>query len=329
MIHVVSEGSMAVTLNSSGLVRDPADILAWGDALQQGPVVTALDEAGFRVERARFLAEMGWEEFAEALHRFELRDSALTQRATGGEEVVIWFSADLHDQLQLLQVLERVGRLGATASIAVGVGEPVDLDNSVFTELPRYFEGKRVVGEEMLREASDGWRILGSGDPMAIEVAARRESTALPHVPPALLRFLAELPSHQTGLSQSEETILRAVDDGSSGFYEIYSQLMRAEERPFMSPGLMASELDRLADGPVPLVSYAEGEPPVGDETWTFTQLVSLTVAGRDVLEGRADAVALRGIDRWIGGLHLAGPVASYRWDRDTESVVRVPEQES
>jgi hypothetical protein len=32
--------------------------------------------------------------------------------------------------------------------------------------------------------------------------------------------------------------------------------------------------------------------------------------------------VALNGIDRWIGGVHLHGEVARWRWDEGTESIV-------
>jgi len=42
---------------------------------------------------------------------------------------------------------------------------------------------------------------------------------------------------------------------------------------------------------------------------------VSLTAAGRDVLAGRADRVALCGIDRWFGGVHLQGRAVAWRWD--------------
>ena len=34
-----------------------------------------------------------------------------------------------------------------------------------------------------------------------------------------------------------------------------------------------------------------------------------------------ADHVALNGIDRWVGGVHLHGKAARWRWDEGTESV--------
>jgi hypothetical protein len=46
------------------------------------------------------------------------------------------------------------------------------------------------------------------------------------------------------------------------------------------------------------------------------------TPAGRRVLRGEADHVALNGIDRWVGGVHLHGTAAArWRWDEGTESV--------
>jgi hypothetical protein len=34
--------------------------------------------------------------------------------------------------------------------------------------------------------------------------------------------------------------------------------------------------------------------------------------------------VALNGVDRWIGGVHLTGHAVPWRWDEGTESVVAV-----
>ena len=38
-----------------------------------------------------------------------------------------------------------------------------------------------------------------------------------------------------------------------------------------------------------------------------------------------ADQVALNGIDRWIGGVHLRGRRMPWRWDDGTETIVRLP----
>jgi hypothetical protein len=43
------------------------------------------------------------------------------------------------------------------------------------------------------------------------------------------------------------------------------------------------------------------------------------------VLRGEADHVALNGIDRWVGGVHLHGRAARWRWDEGTESIAGPP----
>jgi hypothetical protein len=44
---------------------------------------------------------------------------------------------------------------------------------------------------------------------------------------------------------------------------------------------------------------------------------LALTPAGREVLAGAADRVALCGIDRWLGGVHLEGRGPTWRWSRE------------
>ncbi len=60
-----------------------------------------------------------------------------------------------------------------------------------------------------------------------------------------------------------------------------------------------------LAAGALPLVRIEAGDapgshPPPGS--------IEITDAGRAVLSGSADAVALNGFDRWLGGVHLQAP---------------------
>ncbi|HEY3257328.1 MAG TPA: hypothetical protein VGJ64_00620, partial [Gemmatimonadaceae bacterium] len=42
---------------------------------------------------------------------------------------------------------------------------------------------------------------------------------------------------------------------------------------------------------------------------------LSLTDIGRSVLHGDGDWIELGGSDRWLGGVHLDGANAAWRWD--------------
>ena len=49
-----------------------------------------------------------------------------------------------------------------------------------------------------------------------------------------------------------------------------------------------------------------------------------MTAAGLRVLAGREDHISLNGVDRWIGGVHLAGRTVPWRWDEGTEKIAAV-----
>ena len=62
--------------------------------------------------------------------------------------------------------------------------------------------------------------------------------------------------------------------------------------------------------------------PPGGPDGFVFdTQRLQITLAGREVLENRRDAVKLRMIDRWLGGTHLL-PDKVWRWNGENQRLV-------
>src|SRR5689334_13887073 len=85
-LHVTNGDSTVMELARTGLAQR---ILAWRDALHEGPVPRGDDDARRRA-RAEFLGV----EVAE----LEARDRALDEH---GGAYVLWFEADLYDQLQL------------------------------------------------------------------------------------------------------------------------------------------------------------------------------------------------------------------------------------
>jgi len=92
------------------------------------------------------------------------------------------------------------------------------------------------------------------------------------------------------------------------------------ETRPFMGDSTYYGRMSQLAEGPHPLLSLDPPGRPVERATG-----VRLTAAGSRVLAADADQVALNGLDRWIGGVHLQGHHVPWRWDDGTETIVHLP----
>jgi len=46
-----------------------------------------------------------------------------------------------------------------------------------------------------------------------------------------------------------------------------------------------------------------------------------ITAHGQAVLRGAEDYVHSHGIDQWLGGIHLQGKEAAWRWDEDEQEL--------
>src|SRR5262249_59628778 len=107
---------------------------------------------------------------------------------------------------------------------------------------------------------------------------------------------------------------------GASDAGTAFVRTVARETRPYLRVSLCFGRMDGMAAGPHPLLRL---DPP-GRRVERATR-VQLTDAGARVLAGAADQIALNGIDRWIGGVHLQGHHVPWRWDDGTETIIGVP----
>ncbi|HTW30359.1 MAG TPA: hypothetical protein VMD76_01695, partial [Candidatus Sulfotelmatobacter sp.] len=77
---------------------------------------------------------------------------------------------------------------------------------------------------------------------------------------------------------------------------------------------LLFDMLREFVEAPYPLLHLSS--PFVGKiKSWRFNgSALKLSDIGERVLAGKADAIELNGIDRWIGGVHLQGTQVRWRW---------------
>jgi hypothetical protein len=74
----------------------------------------------------------------------------------------------------------------------------------------------------------------------------------------------------------------------------------------------------------VPLIEPSESSIQDIDSWWKFRQLpIRLTPTAQSILRGRADYIAMNGVDRWIGGVQLKGKSVPWRWDAAGQALKR------
>jgi hypothetical protein len=339
-LHITNGDCAADTLRL--ILRDPVTTMA--DVLHEGPC-PPVDGDAWHALRARFLAAGDAAAAARIQEGLAAGDRVLADACRRGDELVLWFEHDLFDQLAVIRTLDLIARAQAERVASVS---PVQHPRVSLICIDRFPGIDRFIGLGQLSAdqlstlsgtgvpviaghfalAQSAWRAFRSPDPTALVDLARQLDAArvasseggppLTFLGDALLRFLAEYPCVENGLSRTEALALRALLAGTTTAGALFAATQTSEPRPFMGDLTFFDILERLASGRVPLVTVERGD---GDG-WRH-RTVGLTPAGRDVLDGRADYVRLNGIDVWRGGVHLAGSDRSpWRWDAHGETLV-------
>lgn len=250
----------------------------------------------------------------------ELRqDEILERTADDYERVVIWMEYDNYDQLALARLLAhyanarrpRVLELvlvdefpGSDRFLGVGQLPPEALRMLWSTRKP--------VSDAQLALGREVWNALTSPDPRRLVAIAQSGTPALPVMAPALLRQLRELPDAGNGMSLTQRLILQILaEEGSVTLDKVFWTLLKREPLFFIGDAGVARvvrEMQRAAEPPV----LRTIETP--DERW-FRNKLSLTQAGRDVLNGTRDWHTLKPPSRWVGGVHVEPGLSGWRWN--------------
>jgi hypothetical protein len=316
LLHVTNGDSAAHALRAAGMA---GDILPWRDVLHEGPVPAGLDAEGLAAVRAVFLADCGWVSCAHALEDLRARDRRLAALHED-HEVVLWFEHDLCDQLQLIQVLDRIASLGPGAARVTMTCEPAYLGDAPPETIRRLHAGRLAVDAETLEGGAEAWAAFRRDTPEALLRLSEREFPSLPFLRAALVRLLEEYPAPGSGLGRTERQILEAVRAGATTPASAFRASQTREEAMFMGDATFFQRMDRLLRGPRPLLEWATSPPEIPSLTFEDRRFLEcglrLTDAGRGVLEGRLDHVIVNGIDRWIGGVRLR-PGTIWRYDPD------------
>ncbi|HZD94741.1 MAG TPA: DUF1835 domain-containing protein [Candidatus Sulfotelmatobacter sp.] len=314
MLHITNGDSVVGTFRQ---VKFPGAYLAWRDVLHDGPVPQTETLGELSDIRAQALAGFGWGEVEQMRAGFAARDQAL-ENFHKHEEVVLWFEHDLYDQLQLLQLLDWFGQqdLGkANLSLVQvdsypGVKPFHGLGQLSGPQLARLFPTRIPVTGAHMAIARDAWQAFRSNTPAALVQLAKQKFSELPFLGAALTRFLQEYPWTSDGLSRTERQTLQAAAGGGRTKEKNYMESRKQEEVPWGDASVYL-RIGGLASGKNPALSE------VRKNEYTVTD------AGRQLLEGKADWITLHGgIEAWLGGVHLTGEKPRWRWDESGMTLV-------
>ena len=322
-LNITNGDSAAGTLSEAGIA---GKIIAWRDVLHEGPVDSSLSLNALSKQRARFISERGWGDFAHVSGDFAERDRVI-QHLDYFDEIVLWFEDDLYDQLQLIQLLDFFSRGSPRrkrlALIQVD-GYIPPLSSAKLQELD---EARAPVTPEQLALAQKAWKAFGSDDPSGILRLLSEKLSALPYLAFALWRHLEEFPSIANGLSRSEREALTAVEEGHTTPVAAFLEVAEKQESIFLGDIIFYSYLERLSGKKNPLLTWSNGGAvisPTAENSREFVKReLRVTPLGRDVLAGKKDWQDINTKSRWLGGVEIEPGGKGWRWDAEERTLIR------
>jgi len=329
MLHIHNGDSTAGTAKKADLAGEH---LAWREALVCGPTPSGLSDHDFRQVRARHLSDAYGVNLQDCEKELREQQEALA-RFVDHEEVVLWFEHDLFCQVHLIYLLNWFAKreFGKTTLSLIcidnfpGIDDFRGLGQLDETQLASLFRQRRKISAAQLNLGSKAWQAYSSSDPSEIESLLVEDTEALPFLKSALFKHLERFPSVRDGLGHDARLCLELVADGQAEFKALFPAFGKRESLYGFGDAQVFLELKRLGNGPHPLLTITnDGNANSMDSGQLLSTSFRITAHGKAVLNGDEDFVRLNGIDLWLGGVHLQGNEAAWRWDEDHQRLDRV-----
>lgn len=319
ILHIVNGDAVASLLGQTNLT---GEMIAWRDILHEGPVPGGMRREELRRLRSNFLATQGWATYYGTLNEMTERDQMLENYKQGA--YVLWFEADLYDQLQLCQVLNTLRQLSVSPQqislICIGefpgIQRFVGLSQLLPQNLVQLYARRRTCNEATITAASTAWRAFCGGDPTQLLRLGELDRDMLPFLTEALTRLAQEYPSTANGLSLSQKRILSVLANKPVAADRVFKMISDQEKRPYLSDTTCYAYIDELVNARYPLVKVEDNPAPVAKPK------LFITATGSDVLGNSQDHIALNGIDKWIGGVHLQSGSPGWRYNEQLSTLM-------
>jgi hypothetical protein len=325
LLHIANGTSTTATIEAAHI---PGACCIWADPLHEGPVPGGISDDELVTVRARHLASTSRgsvteEDVAQELRRWR----AVIDDVDGYDELILWYEHDLFDQLNLIQALGhvRIRAAGQKPVTLVSIGSFPGrvrfkgLGELTPNELATLLDIRQPVTDDQYTLADRAWAAFRAPDPRELEALLGKDTSALPFLAPALGRHLREYPWTADGLSATERRLLELARASPIEIWSAFPRMHDEETSFFIADGSFWSIVVDLGSGARPLIDVNV----VSDGTDLPRGTIALTPLGRDVLDRRVDRVQEAGLDRWFGGVHLAGSGPTWRWDDEQKRIAR------
>ena len=282
--------------------------LPWLDFLHEGPVPQGLNISKLSKLRTEYISKKGLADFSMVERSFKERDLLLSTHYKY-EKIILWFEDDLHDQLQMIQVLswfKHYLQKGIQLSLICTKTRLGECSPSDITDLFLY---ECIMSEEHLCVADQVWSAFCEPTPETLYAWYQKKNRLFPFLNDAIKRLLEEYPNTINGLSRTAHQALLVIANGEKNLEKIFEIYQTYEERRFIGDILFWKMIDELIEYGIIEVSNEKKD-------------LEISSLGQEILTGKKNWLAISPLTHWIGGTELSIDKL-WCWDIKKKTIAR------
>jgi hypothetical protein len=319
MLHIHNGDSSAGIAKKANI---PGDHLAWREALVCGPAPAGLSADDFRILRAKHLAEDYDVDVDKCATELRTQEEKLG-RFVDHEEVVLWFEHDLFCQVQMVYLLDWFSRhdLGKTKLSLIcidrfpGVENFRGLGQLSVEQMESLVPQRTTVDESQMQLGANAWAAYSSSTPTQLETLISAKTNALPFLKTAFVKHLERFPSVRNGLGRIENVLLELIAGGRQDFNSLFSAFQQKEPAYGFGDAQIFLHLRRLVNAADAPLTTSDTNVSLMNANQVAGTSFEITETGKRLLRGEVDFARSNGTESWLGGVHIQGKHAGWRWD--------------
>ena len=302
-------------------IPDRESCIFWQDDLSIGPVPSTPTLEDLTTIRERFWEsthfglEMPGNDQQTPFSILSERDKQLRRVIESQDEIVVWSGPNRREILMLCAVL-RFFPSSALQKVSVAQCPQWGALIHSAEDLALFFKNRAPVWPELVQLSLELWSRYTNPDPKGLDELMKRLVQERHPLQTALRWILEEYPSVANGLSRVEEALIRNVR-GPDSILKIVARTIGNSEDTIADTQLYETVWEFLT-ARVPVLESSDSQKH-SFEPGSLKEFRRLTVQPTslafELLKNNSDYIAVDGIDRWIGGVHLQGHAVGWRFD--------------
>jgi len=243
------------------------------------------------------------------------------------DRIELWIDPQPNAQLQLLHLLEWLGRHDALAEKVYLMQADEPIGRCSPSDIRSLRERVVKVPKSQFELAARAWYAFCAPTPQPWFDLLSLDLEVLPRMRATVRALLSELPATATGLRATERRLLERAAERGATWMSVVPPMLGLDEMGVFSYWELGRLLDGLARGSSPAIEGLRDGPfglaLHGDlarlKAYQLSEL-RVTSFGEALLRGEADIIPTRAVRFWWGGTKVTR-TRLWRWDESTNSL--------